>query len=402
MRLLLALVFALVPVAAASAATIEPCLPGTEAPLCHVTTGTVTHVADGDTLDVDLDEDLTPVTSRVRITGINAMEQTIYSHDRERRRGECHALEATARLEQLVYASGGRIRLLAQDLDSRSGHRQRLRRAVQVLIGDRWQDAGGILLSEGHALWLPNRREWAWNRGYSALAQQAARAGVGLWSTEHCGPGPAAALRLTVRVDAEGSDAANPGGEWIRIRNLDLGAPVALGGWWLRDSANRRFVLPPETVLGPGRTLAVHVGSAPPGALGWNLDRPIFENPSDDERALGDGAYLFDPHGDLRAWMMVPCRDGCSDPTGGAIELRFPSGAVRDSVLVRNRSDAPVDLSGMALTVDGRTQILGEDAVVAAQGVLVVWALRDGRGIARLRTLDGIAVACGGWGGATC
>jgi hypothetical protein len=56
----------------------------------------------------------------------------------------------------------------------------------------------------------------------------------------------------------------------------------------------------------------------------------------------------------------------------------------------------------MALTVDGRTQILGEDAVVAAQGVLVVWALRDGRGIARLRTLDGIAVACGGWGGATC
>ena len=37
---------------------------------------------------------------------------------------------------------------------------------------------------------------------------------------------------------------------------------------------------------------------------GWTLAHPMFENPPPDGRALGDGAYLFDPQGDLRAWMM--------------------------------------------------------------------------------------------------
>ena len=40
----------------------------------------------------------------VRMTGFNAMEQTVYSSIASRRRGECHALEATSRLEQLIRA----------------------------------------------------------------------------------------------------------------------------------------------------------------------------------------------------------------------------------------------------------------------------------------------------------
>jgi hypothetical protein len=40
--------------------------------------------------------------------------------------------------------------------------------------------------------------------------------------------------------------------------------------------------------------------------LYWGLKRPAFENVRSD-RGIGDGAYLFDPQGDLRAWMIYPC-----------------------------------------------------------------------------------------------
>ena len=39
---------------------------------------------------------------------------------------------------------------------------------MAVRIDGRWRDVGAIMLAEGHALWLPNRTEWAWNAGYSA------------------------------------------------------------------------------------------------------------------------------------------------------------------------------------------------------------------------------------------
>ena len=43
-------------------------------------------------------------------------------------------------------------------------------------------------------------------------------------------------------------------------------------------------------------------GADTAGELHWGLDAPPFENPSYDERATGDGGYLFDPRGNLRAW----------------------------------------------------------------------------------------------------
>jgi hypothetical protein len=39
-----------------------------------------------------------------------------------------------------------------------------------------------------------------------------------------------------------------------------------------------------------------------------------FENATDDGRSLGDGAYLFDPQGDIRAWMTYPCVGTCPQP----------------------------------------------------------------------------------------
>ena len=265
-------------------------------------------VADGDTLDVDIAGDGTRRPRRVRLTGIQAMEQRVYSTRPSRRRGDCHALEATARLERLVRAARGAVRLSARRATSRTG--SRLRRSAAVRIGGRWHDVGRILVAEGHALWLPNGIEYAWNPTYRELAQQAAGASRGLWDPQSCARGPSehAKLTLAVQWDAKGVDQLNVNGEWVRLANLDPTTDVPLAGWSVRDSALRRYSFPSWARIPAGGSVDVHVGrgTSTLGNLFWGLPVPVFENATRDARAMGDGAYLFDPDGDVRAWAIYP------------------------------------------------------------------------------------------------
>ncbi|HEV3001791.1 MAG TPA: lamin tail domain-containing protein [Solirubrobacteraceae bacterium] len=285
--------------AAAPAATSGPCLPG--GPRCTFWSGRVVHVHDGDTLEVRS----AGRTLRVRVTGIQAMEQTVYSSFPSRRRGECHAVAATNRLEQLVERSRNVVRLAAQDPSSRSGGRWR--RSVAVRAGGGWRDVGEVMVAEGHALWLTNPVEWAWNARYAAAAERAAAQGLRLWDTDACGAGPSAGADLEVRVnwDADGVDVENPNGEWIRVANRSQ-QDVPIAGWWVRDSALRRFRFPSGAAVAAGGAVTVRVGrgEASGTVFHWGLDEPAFENPAGDGRGVGDGAYLFDPDGDLRAWEM--------------------------------------------------------------------------------------------------
>lgn len=405
--------------AATSAGAVQapiPCLADAPEPICQSWTGHVTRISDGDTLDVDLDDDFTTTPVRVRITGIQAMEHTVYSHRLDRRQGECHALEATARLEQLIAASGGVVRLSAQNPESRS--RARLRRSVAVLIDGQWVDVGRVLIGEGHALWMANRAEWAWNETYNALSQAVAATRTGLWDPAQCG-GPPAALKLWVHWDAAGVDGQRPDDEWVRVRNLDT-SPVDLGGWSLRDSNLRRFWFPAGTVVEPGGTITVQVGTGSGALLSWGLGSAIFDN-VDPTRGVGDGAYLFDPQGDLRAWMIYPCRIGCGDPNADAFELRVqPVG--RESVAIRSNAAGPVDLDGYELVVGGESYAFSPGSVIEPGETLRlrtdgspsedtrldrVWGgggslLPNADGAVRLRTYDGFVLACRAWGSADC
>jgi micrococcal nuclease len=304
----------------AAAEWTGPCLSGvmatgTATPICHFWRGKIKFVDDGDTLDVRLPTSTGKrKTARVRITGIQAMEQSTYDSRPRKRRGECHAVAATARLERLIKKSRGVVRLGAQDPSSAA--RWRLRRSVAVRIRGKWKDVGRMLVAEGHALWFPDGVEWAWNATYSLLSQRAAVAAANLWNPTFCGAGPsdASPLRVTVNADARGNDFDNLDDEWVRVDNLDPAAPVVLAGWWVRDSALRRFTFPAGAVLPPLGSVTVRVGSgvATADTYYWGLDTPEFENPSRDARAIGDGAYLFDPQGDLRAAMIYPCYVNCA------------------------------------------------------------------------------------------
>jgi endonuclease YncB( thermonuclease family) len=331
---------AAVPVAEAAR---RPCTPETGAPMCTVWSAKVAFIADGDTIDVRIGGRGRP--RRVRITGIQAMELRRYSSDRRRRRGECHGVAAANRLEQLLRRGRGRVRLAAQDRTSRSG--RRLRRAVSTRIDGRWVDVGRALVADGHALWLPNGQEWAWNRSYSDLAERAAYQEIGVWDTASCGMGPSEdiPLRLWVNWDADGNDFQNVNGEWAKIKNLDHARDVDLSGWWFRDSGLRRYRFPAGTRIPARGTITLHMGRGIAGGsrFYWGLSTPPFENAGDDQRAIGDGGYLFDPHGDLRAWMVYPCRTRCARDVGGGVELSAQPRSP-ESVSVCNAGDSRVDL----------------------------------------------------------
>lgn len=406
---------------AVAAAATAPCVPGTSVPRCQVWTGTVTFVDDGDTLDVRV----AGRVQRVRVTGIQAMEQTAYSKDPAKRRGTCSALAATAALNGLVHRAHGVVRLTAQHAGTRS--RGRPVRSVALRIGGRWRDVGSAQLAAGNALWWPAVAEDAWNATYRVLAQRAAVAQRGIYAPDRCGAGPSAGakLRMWVNGDADGNDDANVDGEWVKVRN-DGAAPVPIAGWTLRDSALRSYAFPAGATIAPHATVTLFVGAGRSGGsvFHWGQARPVFENATADaDGAMGDGGYLFDPRGNVRAFSIFPCRVSCADPLAGALGLSVDPAAKQESATIVNRSGAAVDLEGYRLEAYPRGFAFPAGTVLAPgqrlrvvvggspsddEALLLHWPvdtapiLANGGGAVRVSTFTGVTVACAAWGGVSC
>jgi len=428
---LLLLSLAFVSVAAPAAQAKPPaggkCRMDGTGPNCKFWYGKVSFVADGDTFDFDVDGDGSRRLSRIRVTGINAMEHSVYSRDPKRRRGACHALAATARLEQLIRASRWRVRLAAQHASSRTG--KRLRRQVSVKIGGRWTDAGAILMAEGHTLWLPNGKEWAWNRQYAALAQQAASQRLRLYNPAACRVGPQQDVPIQVWAnwDSDGPDGRDLNDEWIKVKNLSA-QPLDLSGWRVRDSFLRKYIFKRGTTVAPGRSIYVHSGRGQdrPEHKYWRLQGTAFENVSHDARATGDGAYLYDPHGDLRASFIYPCIGPCeADPAIGAIKLHVQP-KKPESMTLTNVGASPIDLEGYVLKVHQGSVFshvfnFAAGTIISPGERLTVWAarrattsrlelswqkpgymLRDSGNAVDLRNLNDVLIDCYAWGSGRC
>ena len=357
--------------AEAAQARTGPCLPPARAHTCNIWTGKVTYVGDGDTIYVNVDGDGKRTSERVRLTGINTTEQSVYSRSAAKRRGECHALDATARIEQLIRLSKWRVRLYALDPSSRSG--PRLRRVVAVRMSGRWRDAGRRLITEGHAVWLPNLQEFAWNLDYGRLAERAAEQQLGVWDPAGCGVGPSDGIPLKVTVNG---NVRFLNDEWVRVRNLDPVNEVSLGGWSIRDSALNRFVFPDWATLPPGESLTLHVGDGTHTwtEFFWGRPGPVFDNIGQNSR--GDAAYLVDPLGNFRAWMTYPCLRNCTDPHQGALKVTAkPRG--REYITVANVGAAAADLDGYQLQSPPYSYPFGRDSVLQPGERMRIWTTGD-------------------------
>jgi len=176
--------------------------------------------------------------------------------------------------------------------------------------------------------------------------------------------------------------------------------------------------------VGPGATVTVYVGEESDGVsvFAWNQRAPVFGNASEDADVMGDGAYLFDPLGNIRASMIYPCRFNCTDPLQGAITIGADPDGRRESVTLTNVSAGPVDLDGYVLKSVPQSYHFGQGSVIQPGGSLVIrvlgdpsqdtatvkrWGfartiLRNAGDVVELRTYTDIRLACTAWGDRSC
>jgi endonuclease YncB( thermonuclease family) len=420
---------------AAQASFRAPCIHGQKRPKCIFWGARVKMVADGDTIKA-----VVGGTQRlIRFNGINAMELSHYSTRQKNRRGACHAVQAAGLVARYVRRSHWHVRLAAQHASSHTGGRNRLRRSVWVKVRGHWNDLAKLELAAGLALWLPNGKEWAHNLEYHRLAEQARLAQRGLYNPASCGYGPDQDIPITLAVnwDANGPDEHHKNGEWVDVFN-NGSRPLPIGRWWIRDSwlrYNRHhipgFQFPAGTVVPPGGSVRLHMGRGRNRgrSFHWHRSRAVFENVTHDRKHMGDGAYLFDPQGDLRASSMYPCVVFCVNPLRGAVRMHVHARR-HESVVIRNVTGAPIDLKGQVvkLAVRGRNDHyawgyqFGAGSVVppgAAMRVIPHGSPRHDRALVRhlgrsrhvfadrggrisLRTATDIKTACASWGRGHC
>ena len=280
--------------------------------------GKVVFVDDGDTVDVNVQGDGTSRPVRIRYIGVQAMELSVYSRTMSKLRGQCWGVEAAKNLHSILYKR--QVRLTSRHANSVSSVNVRPLRSVAVRQGGHWVDTGGLQIDAGLA--LPDLRpdEYLKNGNYMMRGQRAAANHVGMYGDPaHCGAGPSQddPLRININYDAQGNDARNVNGEWVDIHN-DGASPVSLNGWWIRDAAYRGtkahgYEFPSSAVVQPGSKIRLHVGHGNNDAdtFYWGLNVPIFANVTNNAKMMGDGAWMFDPDGDLRAYQMYPCRYAC-------------------------------------------------------------------------------------------
>jgi endonuclease YncB( thermonuclease family) len=424
--LILALLLAAAPAAAQAQSPPPtgqgPCPQGDASATCFLWTGKVTFIGDGDTMTVDLDGDDSKKTYRVRMTGINTPEELVHTNRPEDRiGGECWANEATARLEELVASSKGRVQLAAMDPASMSN--SRLKRAVSIKIHTGYRDLGRILVKEGDAFFLPSRHESAWNRSYGKLAQRAQSWYRGVWNTVACGFGPAAQIRFWINPDPEGNDDNNVNGEWFKVKNIDPVNALDVSGWRVRDSDTRGYAFPAGTVVPPNTTITVFVGEGVNTATDffWGMRKPVLDNVRSD-RYLGDSALLFDTLGNLRGAVQYPCRYRCFDFATDSVTLHAAYKRAKEFVTLTNVADRPLDLEGYRVASPPYSYVLGPDSVLESGDVLTLHVKGDpaedthlDRGWGKTKSIFGdggdkvelksprlAQIACTAWGTQSC
>jgi hypothetical protein len=208
----------------------------------------------------------------------------------------------------------------------------------------------------------------------------------------------------------------------VRISNPSA-ENVSLAGWWLRDSALRRYRFPSWAVVPARGSIRLHAGRGAdtPRALHWGLSAPAFENASFDDRAMGDGAYLFDPQGDLRAWMTYPCRSSCRSARDVSVDLDVQSRG-DEWIALRNTGTSPLALGDLRLEsppygyefapgevlAPGRTlRVRVGGSPEDDSGAVRHWPmdrpiLDNGGDIVRLASYRGEVLGCHAWGRGNC
>jgi endonuclease YncB( thermonuclease family) len=188
-------------------------------------------------------------------------------------------------------------------------------------------------IKAGWSLWWPTAAEWAHNKTYLDLMNDAKARGVGIWNPNLCGPAVGNVPLMWFNQNAPTID-SNPEpafGEYVVLLN-NTGSFMDLSGWSLRDNSlnffwsssrgwmqslnnfgsfglqpgEHRIIYldnPDNYPLSPSEYRYFNWGHSPGPQL-TNGDVSASFSPN---YANGDGVYLQDTYGNIRASMTNPC-----------------------------------------------------------------------------------------------
>ena len=195
----------------------------------------------------------------------------------------------------------------------------------------------------GWSLWWPLAAEWAHNKEYLDLMNDAKARGVGLWNPNLCGAygGGVPSMWFSQAAPTIDSDTEPAFGEYVILKN-ETSAAMDLTGWMLRDNSlnffwsdangwmqgSNRFG---SMVLQPGEHRIIYLDN-PAGYplssteyeyFNWSRNAPGAQLTNGSVGASfsanyinGDGLYLQDPRGNIRNSMTNPCTSAamCATP----------------------------------------------------------------------------------------
>lgn len=257
----------------------------------------VVSIEDGDTIKVRLE--INKSLRNIRLIGIQAFEEKTNKN----LHAACGAKQATSELKKLLK-KGDWVQL--RSVKSNSKNRGRLYRSVFKADknGEYTINVQTELLRKGFVIWLPDKIENANNEVNRVAMQEAIDNRRNIWSGSLCKKSKTQniLLGLAVNHDASGDDNFNVNGEYVLIEN-GSSTLVDLEGWTLRDTSQRSFKFPKNSLIQSGQRITVKAGFGDNTAAEFfmNSPTPMFEN-IDKFNGVGDGAYLLDDFGNLRFW----------------------------------------------------------------------------------------------------
>lgn len=335
----------------------------------------VVAVNDGDTIHVTL----SGKRYTVRFAGVNTMET-----------GTCNAAEAKKLVQRMGVRKGSIVYLYASKASSMAANG----RILRFVHNSRDKDIGARLLGRGLAMPYPSEKEPSRNARYVKLARRAAAKKLNIYNPADCRRGPRQGLKLGMRLmwDANLADDKDPNGEYVVVTNPSARA-LPLRGWVLRESSSFRYRFPRWAKIPARGSVTVHTGKLPAGKsqgwsdpatpqdkhFHWGWGRSIFGSERINGRVLGDGAYLFDPHGDIRSYAEYPClgRGACTaEPLGASVSLHVHYAGTsfgKEWVEVTNtNTSANVDLTDYMLHSGGWTYDIAANTTLAPREKLRV------------------------------
>ncbi len=234
-------------------------------------TGEVTWIADGDTLDVEIDG----VTVEVRLVGINTPE-----------RDECYSDEPLDFLIEHVKNKEVAIESVAIDQFNRT--------LANVWIGEELINL--TLVTQGLAIAQTPDEENPYGELMTSAEEKAFDESAGLWSPTACADG-SSVYGIEIDLDASSVNPAGPDDtaldeEYVVLVNRGS-TIVDMSGWVLRDESSRnRLVFRAGTTIDQNERLTIASGcSTEPG---WCGSQSIWNND-------GDLVLLLDQNGTVMA-----------------------------------------------------------------------------------------------------